>query len=190
VGQELVINATLFGGFRVTTNWYIGTAPPVVLFHDGNGTRNFQVRYNVSEIGLLSVAVNAANDVSHASNSTTIYYLYAVNGFNVSHGIHSTSEDAAISLTLDQSADLPMGLITVLTDFGDGNKNLSVINGSDSSFITTGLHLRHHYVEAANYTIVVTLTSEINSINLMTEIAILEPIYGIEVGMLLIFGFS
>ena len=177
----MVINATLFGGFRVTTNWYIGTAPPIGIFHDGNGTRNFQVRYNVSDIGLLSVTVDAANDVSHASNSTTMYYLYAINGFNVSHGIHSTSEEAVIRLTLDPSADLPMGLINVLIDFGDGNKNTSVINGSDSSFATTGLHFYHSYMEAVNYTIVIKLNSHINSFNLTTEIAILEPIYGIEV---------
>lgn len=181
MGQELFINATLFGGFRVTTEWYIGTAPPIVILHEGNGTRHFQVRCNVSEIGLLSVTVNATNDVSQASNFTTIYYLYAVNGFNVSHGIYSTLEEANVSLTLDASADLPMGLITIVTDFGDGNTNLSVINGSDSSFITTGLHFIHHYVDASNYSTVITLTSEINSINLRTGIKILEPIFGIEV---------
>ena len=127
-----------------------------------------------------------------AWSSPSFWYLPfrpSINGFNISHGIHSTSEEAVIRLTLHPSADLPMGLINVLIDFGDGNKNTSVINGSDSSFATTGLHFYHSYMEAVNYTIVIILNSPINSFNLTTEIAILEPIYGIEVWIVCIFAF-
>lgn len=177
----MVINATLIGGMRVTTKWYIGTGTPFSVFHDGKGTRDFQIRYNVSDLGPIEITVNATNDVSTSANSTTVVYLYSLNGFSVSHDIHSTIEEAVIMLSLNSSALMPMGLITVETWFGDGSSNITVINGSDHNLISNGLRVKHLYQNAENYTVSLNLTSRINSIEIKSEIRILEPIYGIEV---------
>lgn len=181
VGEVLVINATLFGGCRVSTEWNIGTGAPIEFFHSGNGTRHFQIQYNVTDIGAITIIVNARNDVSHAFNSTVVFYLYPLNGFHISHGIYSILEDAELILNLSSSTKMPMGLIEVTTEFGDGDNNITKLNGSDDTMITNGLLFKHHYSSAANYTVYITLTSQINSIYISSEIRILEPIYGIEV---------
>lgn len=182
VGKEIEIQAKLFGGHEVKTEWLFGNRSRVDKNHVGNGTREFSVLHNVSGSGEVNITVLAYNPVSFKSNSTLVYYYYGVNGFHIKGPkTLSNYNTTYIDVWLAGNASNPMGDITINIMYGDGNRTAIDIDSGNVTLQSPGLLFSHMYQTFGDFVVIAQVTSHINSVNYSTGVELLEPIEGIQV---------
>ena len=182
VGKEIEIQAKLFGGHEVKTEWLFGNRSRVDKNHVGNGTREFSVLHNVSGSGEVNITVLAYNPVSFKSNSTLVYYYYGVNGFHIKGPKTLPDYNTTyIDVWLAGNASNPMGDITINIMYGDGNSTAIDIDSGNVTLHSPGLLFSHMYQTFGDFVVIAQVTSHINSVNYSTGVELLEPIEGIQV---------
>lgn len=180
-GSNIVINLTINDGFDVESKWYINGEYSFSIFHPGRGLRVYTDIRSYDIPGQLDISINASNPVSFFIDSITIYNYYRLKGFSF-NGRHGTiNEDTEITLKLSSSSPQPQGTVHYIIEFGDGSSTSGMVSSTDAKLMNPGLSFLKRYNTEASYIVTAILSSPVDTVNLTSEIKIVEPIRSIAV---------
>lgn len=163
IGELTIFNISLNSGTKHTTVAVIENQTTVVCVEDSDALV-FDWTYNFTRNGAINLEIIITNDVSQASASLTIYKYYAINGISATNvsGVYNTNENIQVNFIIDSNAEKPQGSVWFNVTWGNGNLSEGTLDVETSSPESAS----HAYTLQGNYTVVLTLSSQVQSYNI------------------------
>jgi hypothetical protein len=145
----------------------------VVCVQDSNDLV-FEWTYNFTKNGTINLEIIISNNVSQASEFLTIYMYYAINGISPTNisGTYNTSENVQMTFEIDSNAKKPQGDVTYNVTWGNGGVSNGTLDVDRASPVTVS----STYTLQGNYTVVLTLSSPVQSYNISYTIYIWDQL--------------
>lgn len=170
-----IFNISLTSGSNHTTTAVINNQTTVVCDEDSNALV-FEWSYNFNLTGNISITIIVSNNISQMSKSFVIYKYYPINGISTSNisSVYNTSETVKINLFTESNAMKPQGFINFTVNWGDGNYSIGILDLSEQPLVEFKLprDVDHPYFIQGNYTVVLTLQSQLETLNLSYNVYI------------------
>lgn len=170
-----IFNISLTGGSNHTTTAVINNQTTVVCDEDSNALV-FEWSYNFNLTGNISITIIVSNNISQMSKSFVIYKYYPINGISTSNisSVYNTSETVKINLFTESNAMKPQGFINFTVNWGDGNYSIGILDLNEQPLVEFKLprDVDHPYFIQGNYTVVLTLQSQLETLNLSYNVYI------------------
>lgn len=174
-GNLTIFNISLTSGSNHTTTAVINNQTTVVCDEDSNALV-FEWSYNFNLTGNISITIIVSNNISQMSKSFIIYKYYPINGISTTNisSVYNTSETVKINLFTESNAMKPQGFINFTVDWGDGNYSMGILDLNEQPLAEFQLprEVNHPYSIQGNYTVVLTLQSKLEALNLSYSVYI------------------
>lgn len=167
-----IFNISLTSGSNHTTLAVINNQTTIVCDEDSNALV-YEWSYNFNLTGDINITIIVSNDISQMSKSFIIYKYYPINGISTTNisSVYNTSEAVTMNLFTELNVMIPQGFINFTVDWSDGNYSMGILDLNEQP-LEQQIQLLHPYSIQGNYTVVLTLQSQLEALNLSYNVYI------------------